>query len=264
MLTPENAHYRMPRRSRTVLVGVLALVLVVLAGLWWNAMGNQHRAEAAKTVAEQRADQRDAALLALQKRSSALLKANLRLLAHGQKPVHVPNVTPPSGPVGPEGPSGPSPTRAQVFAAVAEFCAGGACSQGPSESQVETAVLTYCAARDQCRGPTGTGRIGPAGAAGPPGGNGTNGTNGADGQPGQPGQNATDAQVQSAVNDYCSNHNQCQGPEGGQGPKGDPGTAQPGTYTCPVPTPFLHGLTIAADGTLTLDCLDLYGQSGRR
>lgn len=283
MLTPENAHYRLPKGGRTRLIIAFVVVFTALVGLWLNAQGKAHRAETARGVAEQRANELDTTTSALQRRTAALLKANHRLLLHGQKPVGIPALPDPG--VGPEGPQGrqgqtgqtgtegPSPTRAEVFAAVAQFCSSGACTQGPSAAQVETAVSVYCAVRNQCRGATGS--TGPVGSAGTPGVNGQPGQNGNDGQPGSPGadgQNATDAQVQSAVNTYCDNHNQCQGPQGQQGPqgaqgdpgpKGDPGSATPGTYTCPLLAPVMHGFTIAADGTVSLDCFDVLDHSGK-
>jgi len=267
MLTQENAHYRLPKGGRTRLIAAFTIALLAIGGLWWNAQAKAHRELAARTVAERRADQLDAASTALPKRTAALLKANHRLLVHGQKPVAVPNVPSlsdgPRGPEGQQGQPGPSPTRAQVFAAVSLFCSSGACEHGPSASQVETAVATYCAPRNQCRGGDGTN-----GAPGSDGTNGTNGTNGQPGPQGQPGQNATDAQVQAAVNTYCNNHNGCQGPQGAQGdvgpqgPQGDPGTAVPGTYTCPPDTPFVHGFTVAQDGSVSLDCINVLDGNG--
>src|SRR5215510_2082095 len=104
MLTPENAHYRLSRRSRSILVGVLALLLLVLGALWWNNTRALHLAQNARAVAETRAD-------LLNQRTNALLKANHRLLKHGQQPVEVPNVPVPSA--GPAGPTGPSGTQGQ-------------------------------------------------------------------------------------------------------------------------------------------------------
>src|SRR4051812_40946598 len=159
MLTPDNAHgYKMPKHARPILAGAIALLFLAGAGQTANAIHKQHQAEAARNLAEQRADQLDRASGAIQSRTEALLKANHRLLAHGQQPVkipHVPTPRPSTGPEGPEGQPGPSPTRAQVFAAVADFCALGACEHGPSAEQVETAVSVYCAVRNQCRGAQG-------------------------------------------------------------------------------------------------------------
>ena len=177
----------------------------------------------------------------------------------GGTPVVNPNSIPgPTKVTGPEGPAGPSPTRSQVFAAVSIFCSSGACEHGPSASQVETAVASYCAPRNDCQGAQGgTGAPGSNGNDGAPGGNGNPGVDG------QPGQNASDAQVQAAVNTYCDAHNGCQGPTGAAGPQGDrgpqgiPGTAVPGAYTCPDATPFLHGFTVADDGSVSLDCIAL-------
>jgi len=81
--------------------------------------------------------------------------------------------------------------------------------------------------------PGGPGDPGPQGAQGPPGADGAQGPQGPQGPPGP------------------------QGDQGPQGPRGDPGTATPGTYLCPDVSPFLHGFTIAADGTVTLDCISL-------
>lgn len=99
------------------------------------------------------------------------------------------------------------------------------------------------------RGPRGfPGLPGPSGS---PGARGANGLNGSPGSPGSPGPSGDAGSAGPA------------GPAGPQGDKGDkgdpgpPGSAQPGSYACSADTPYLHGFTIASDGTVTLDCIAL-------
>lgn len=82
------------------------------------------------------------------------------------------------GPTGPAGPPGRAPTKAEVAAAVAAYCAGDVCKPpGVTRDDVLAAVTAYCAVRT-CRGP--------AGADGKDGAAGKNGTDGAAGQDGAP------------------------------------------------------------------------------
>lgn len=114
-------------------------------------------------------------------------------------------------------------------------------------------------------GPTGpVGPVGPRGSPGIgiPGTNGLDGPTGPDGPVGPPGPSVVgppgpqgDPGPQGPAGP--------QGDPGPQGPKGDPGTALPGTYTCPDATPFLHGFTVAPDGSVTLDCIALFGPGGQ-
>jgi hypothetical protein len=90
------------------------------------------------------------------------------------------------------------------------------------------------------RGPRGF--IGPVGPAGVDGTDGTAGTDGAAGTAGETGPTGP----QGPAGD--------RGPTGDTGPAGPPGTALPGTYTCPDDE-YLHGVTVADDGAVTLDCL---------
>lgn len=217
MLTLDNrGAYRLTRRSRTVLLLVLVLLVGVMGGLWWNAQHNQHRAQAALSVAEQRSDQVDRANAKLRQSVAAIVKANHRLLRAGEKPVKVPSVVPTVGPQGETGRTGrtgqrgPGPSTAQVAAAVATYCAvTGACAgHGPTSAQVAAAVVSYCDSRGHCAGPAGnSGDTGPSGPQGPQG----------------PGPSAD--QVATAVASYCSDHDGCQGPKGDPGPTGPEGPA---------------------------------------
>lgn len=79
------------------------------------------------------------------------------------------------------------------------------------------------------------GEPGPAGPAGPPGEAGPQGEPGPAGPPGPAGGTGP------------------AGPPGETGPPGPPGTITPGTYTCPDGQ-FVHAVTVAEDGALSLSC----------
>jgi len=220
------------------IVWVLAL-LVGLALLVWLVVllvtlsDSQDKAESQIDHLEKINDQQDA----------ALAEANRRLIKAGKNPV--------KGPQGLPGATGPGPTSAQVNDAVALYCATtGVCS--PSEADVALAVSRYCNSRGECQGPKG-----PEGPAGIDGTDGLNGTDGLPGDVGPAGPGPTDAQVLAAVADYCALHGGCQGPagqDGTNGTDGQDGTVVPGDYQCTVDGEYVRGFTVAADGTVTLNC----------
>lgn len=171
-------------------------------------------------------DQQHAEIVALQ---AGLDEANARLEAEGEQPVPVPSVDPGAGPQQPP----------QIIIG----------EPGPEGDQGPPGV----------RGPQG--RIGPPGEVGPPGPvgpRGATGEPGADstvagpqGPQGEPGQDST---VPGPVGPQGEPGPQ--GEQGAQGFQGPPGTARPGTYTCPEGQ-FTTGFTIADDGAVTLTCADL-------
>jgi hypothetical protein len=169
-----------------------------------------------------RAD-RDALRVANQRQDDALAEANRRLTEAGGTPVPVPSTPKPQqGPQGIPGLPG---------------------LQGP---QGEPGVkgdrglpgapgATGAAGKDGVPGPAGpSGPPGETGAAGPVG---PKGDTGPQGPPGPAG---------------------ADGKDGATGPQGAPGTAKPGTYSCPDGQ-ALTGFTIADDGTVTITCRDVPG-----
>jgi hypothetical protein len=197
--------YHLTRAARLILIGVLVFILGVLGAMWVSATTQQQKTANAVSLAEHRATALEDANRALRERTDALLRANRRLLAHGQQPVTVPGtpVAGPAGVVGPPGPRGfpgPRGPRGHVGARGTMGQPGASGVDGPP-------------------GPGGgVGPVGPAGPAGP------------EGPPGPA------------------------GPQGDPGPRGDPGSVLSGTYLCPDGLPLLHGLTVSADGTVTLLC----------
>jgi type II secretory pathway pseudopilin PulG len=221
-----------PSSRRAVVTVWIIVVLIALAGiilLVWRLTSLQASdtdAHAQITQLKKINDQQDA----------VIAEANRRLIAAGKHPV--------KGPQGLPGATGPGPTSAQVNDAVALYCAStGVCS--PSEADVALAVSRYCNNRGECKGPEGTA--------------GTDGTNGTDGLPGETGATGpppTDAQILDAVTTYCSIHAGCQGPagqDGTNGTDGKDGSVVPGDYQCGTGF-YLEGFTVAADGTVTLNC----------
>ena len=109
------------------------------------------------------------------------------------------------------------------------------------------------------QGPEGVpGLQGPRGLQGPPGQDGKDGAAGREGASGKDGpEGPVGAQGQPGQDG-------AQGPEGPQGlpgqdgKDGDPGTARPGTYSCPDGQ-YVGGFTVADDGAVTLDCRALLG-----
>jgi hypothetical protein len=111
----------------------------------------------------------------------------------------------------------PTVSNEQVEVAVAAYLAT---HPAASASQIASAVYAYCGQADlPCKGPQGaTGAEGAQGDTGVPGSTGATGAAGAD---------ATEAQVNDAVNTYCSAHNACAGPPGPAGAQGIPGDTGP-------------------------------------
>lgn len=241
--------YQIPRRTRFVLLGVMLVLLLVLGGITAKALIAQHQAES-------KANALRAASKAVLQQNAALHAANHRLIKAGKKPVPVPVTTHRflrgkqglTGATGPRGARGPSVSRAQVDRAVVAYCSSGVCNgHAPTKAQVAQAVRLYCDARGKCKGD-----VGPQGAPGP------------QGDTGPQGPSPTDAQVKDAVDAYCEDHDGCRGPQGDTGPKGDtgpqgpPGTALPGTYSCPDGE-YATSVTVNQDGTLTLTCASVLG-----
>jgi hypothetical protein len=127
-------------------------------------------------------------------------------------------------------------------------------------------------------GPRGfSGAPGPRGPTGLPGATGPRGPRGVDGAPGPVGENGPTGPPGSTGPRGDKGDTGATGPQGEQGPKGETGdrgpvgadgpagadgatgaqgpagTTLPGTYTCPD-AQTLHGFTVAADGSVTLDC----------
>lgn len=199
---------------------------------------------------ESRADRVDLRRqLASQEAASQALAEQVRKL--GGDPVVEPT-KPPKAATGPQGPAGPAPTQAQVAAAVAAYCSGGACVGRPTQAQVAAAVAQYCV-RGRCTGPAGA--------------------DGQDGVPGERGPGPSDAQVAQAVAAFCSD-GRCRGPQGEKGPAGADGAPGPqgpagpagpagsvtaGDYRCPDGQ-YVTALHVAADGSVQLDCASVLGR----
>jgi hypothetical protein len=186
-------------------------------------------------------DEQHAEIVALQ---AGLEEANARLEAQGEDPVDVPDVE--------GGPEAPAP---QVILG----------ERGPEGAPGPPGV----------RGPQGRtgppGEIGPPGPVGPRGPKGDVGATGAQGRGIASMQCATGGWVITYTDGLGETGGPCQGPQGEvgpqgvhgeqgpmgppgpEGPQGPQGTAKPGTYTCPDGE-FVAGLTIAADGSVTLTC----------
>jgi len=199
-------------------LGALALGVVAMLGLVMYRQG----------VSAHERDMQHQEILALQ---AGMEEANARLEQLGQAPVPVPDSTTGTTvvPIG--------PTDADILAAVADYCAGGACrgfdgddgadATGPTEADVLNAVTQYCAV-GAC--------IGPAGQTGPAGADGAAGTDGVDGQSPPP---ITAEEIAAAVAAYCAN-DACRGPAGADGADstvpGPPGPACPEGYTAQTMT----------------------------
>lgn len=134
------------------------------------------------------------------------------------------------GPPGPTGPAGPGPSQEQINAAVAAYLAVHPPQDGTNATpaMVAAAVAAYLTANPPQPGrPPTQGEIAAA----------TNAylTAHPDSFTGPAGKDATDAQVQSAVQAYCSNHGGCAGatgPTGSIGPTGPVGPTGPSGPPC--------------------------------
>jgi hypothetical protein len=169
---------------------------------------------------DQAREQQHAEIVALQ---AGLDEANARLTEQGEPPVPVPEVEP--------GTDTPAP---QIIIGERGFT-GATGPQGRTGPPGET-------------GPPGRpgkdgmdGRPGADGLDGEPGADGAAGADGKDGLDGLPGKDGVDG---------------APGKDGLPGKDGAPGTALPGTYTCPEGQ-FTTGFSIATDGVVTLTCADM-------
>lgn len=150
--------------------------------------------------------------------------------------------TGPAGVQGAPGRDGAPVTSAQVIAAVATYCALGACSTPPSPAQVGTALAQYCLDRDGCAGPVG--------------------------KPGKDAPLVSADQVADAVSAYCRTDDHCAGPAGppgAPGPQGPAGPAGPAgasgppgrgiaSVTCDGPSATTFTLTYSDGSTDTITC----------
>jgi hypothetical protein len=214
-----------PSSRRAVVTVWIIVVLIALAGiilLVWRLTSLQASdtdAHAQITQLKKINDQQDA----------VIAEANRRLIAAGKHPVR--------GLPGIAGATGPGPTSDEVRAAVALWCSQvGMSPCRPTQDQVALAVAQNCSQDGKCHG-----KPGRPGKDGTDGIDGTDGTDGTDGAPGPP---PTDAQVLAGVTDYCAIHGACQGKDG---------SVVPGDYQCGIGF-YLEGFTVAADGTVSLNC----------
>lgn len=130
---------------------------------------------------------------------------------------------------GEDGTDGHTPTGPEVSAALSTLC-GGSC-KGETGAKGE-------------KGDTGNpGKDGEAGEPGPAGPQGEKGETGPTGPAGPAGPKGDTGPTGPKGET---------GPAGPSGPQGETGTAKPGTYTCD--SGYVVSVTIADDGTLTLDC----------
>jgi hypothetical protein len=108
---------------------------------------------------------------------------------------------------------------------------------------------------DGARGPRGVdGAPGPVGDQGSPGPTGSSGAKGEKGDTGPAGPTGPQGDLGPKGDTGDPGPAGAPGTDGATGPVGPAGTALPGTYTCPDGE-VLHGLTVADDGAVTLDCV---------
>lgn len=108
------------------------------------------------------------------------------------------------------------------------------------------------------------GRDGENGRDGADGDDGADGSDGADGAQGEDGADGADGATGATGPKGETGPAGPQGPAGARGetgPQGPAGTARPGTYTCPDGD-YVAGFTIAADGSVSLDCRTLTRVTG--
>jgi hypothetical protein len=203
-----------PLTRQEKLAVVLTLLTAIAVALAAGAIMYAHAADLRSKHNEQKAAAN----------AGALGTANATISALGGSAIPTPYTAPPqptatvtvTGAKGDTGNTGAGPTQAEVQAAVALFCASGACGQPPTAAQVAQAVATYCGGANGCKGSDGT-----------------PGAPGASGAPGAAGQNATPDQIAAAVASYCA-ANSCQGATGPTGPPGPNGLGVGGfTFTVP-------------------------------
>lgn len=216
--------------SRVVWIAWLTAALVgslVFCWLVFTVLHQSDRLDAAASNDQTRDATVDTLGQQVAQERAQVREANRRLIANGQEPVTVPPLPPIPGIPGIPGLAGAPGPRGE---------------RGPIGATGPPGLF----------GPRGL--LGEPGPVGSPGGQGTPGTPGTQGAKGDPGPQGPAGEVGPQGP---------QGPQGDQGLKGEPGSAQPGTYTCPDASPFLHGFTIQADGTVVLDCSAILGNSGR-
>jgi len=215
------------------IVWVLALMaalglLVWLVVLLVTLSDSQDKAESQIDHLEKINDQQDA----------ALAEANRRLIKAGKNPVR--------GPQGLPGLPGEGPSAEELSAAVARWCTQvGLSPCRPTQAQVTLAIAQNCNQDGRCRGPRGPRGLPGRDGTGTPGIDGLPGDIGPQGPPGPP---PTAEQLADAVTDYCALHAGCQGQPGRDG------SVVPGDYQCIVDGEYVRGFTVAADGTVTLNC----------
>ena len=185
----------------------VAMACLLLAGLVALGVG----VAALKMNGDHLAAQQSAAAVAGQQLAQQVRQLGANPVVQPPTPVAAPPVT---------GARGPGPTQQAIDDAVAGYFAVH--PPGATPAMVAVQVASYLTAHPPKPGPPPTPtQISTAAsdyiAAHAADFQGQPGTNGSNGQDGQPGQNATDAQVQSAVDAYCDAHNQCQGTSGPQG-----------------------------------------------
>lgn len=223
--------------SRHLIVGLAIALLLSLGILIWALIGwGQDKDEQANAGANLAAEVQAAC-------DDATLKKELNGLGLCDSADKAAEVIQ-EGPQGKTGETGPPPTAAQVLLAVQSYCGGGACTpSGPTQGQVNAAVARFCSG-DQCQGLPGEDATGEPGedATGEPGPGGATGPAGPEGQQG-PGPSAE--QIKAAVNTYCGENNNCQGPSG---PAGE--DAKPFTFTFVVK----GNPPISEDQTYTFKC----------
>lgn len=248
---------KIPRADgRMVLAGVLVLgtvgAVVLVLALLWQALDRQ-----AQDYQTLRSD--------YQSLYSDAIQAGAKPDAPAPSDVPVVDPIAPLAPAatpapGPSGPAGPGPTREQVRAAVQEmFDTGefdGEDGRPPTDAELDAAVERYCA-EDTCDGEDGS-----------------DGAKGDVGDTGPQGPGPTPDQIRIALEAYCAAQpgGSCEGATGERGEKGDAGadstvpgpkgdigpqgTALPGDYNCPEGQ-FMAGFSVATDGAVTLNCVDL-------
>jgi hypothetical protein len=128
------------------------------------------------------------------------------------------------------GEDAPPPTAEQVFAAVAQYCAGDACKGDDAapltQAQIDSAFVTFCATRDDCRG-----------ADAP---------------------QLTQAEVDAAFQRFCAN-DACRGDDGRNGTDGDDSTVPGPAGRGIVSVEFVNGGDCRMVITYTDETEDVFG-----
>lgn len=188
------------RRRDRVIAGLVAVTVIACAVGGWQL----YDARTQVSILSNQNDHLSAEQQATQRGEQALYQQVQQL---GARPV----VQPPASPA-------PAATQQQIDAAVASWFA--AHPPGPTPAEVALAVAEYLVAHPPATGPPPTPDQISTAAADYIAAHATEFT-------GQPGANATDAQVVSAVDAYCSAHNDCTGAAGKDGKDGQDGATGP-------------------------------------